>query len=370
MSAFFYTLYYKFFALFSAVLMLVSPSFKSTIERAETDKQAQITHIEQLKEAFASGEKKAVCEADIFDGDLQKVLDDGVKLNEITVIGTHNSYQRYHESEESSGCGLGEETGKPITLSDQLDAGLRNLEIDVETTVDETGTHFVCMHSPLLDMATNCYSFEKALEEIAVWSDNNPGHLPITIIIEPKAVFIPIENMRFFSADYANELDKTVRGVLGDRLLTPAQTMGEYASFKEMREADAWPKVADILGKTAVVLHPCSATDGYIKQDETIKSQSMFPMLRPTEKDKPYASFLLANDASGLVSKLAGLAEGNYMIRTRADAGGRYSPVTFATAVSSAANIISTDFPFLGSGDSEKYISFNGNTTVKLTNSK
>ena len=333
MSAFFYSLYYKFFALFTATLMLISPSFKKTVERVETDKQFQLTHIEELKNAYASGEKTAVDEDAIFNGNLEKALSDGAKLNNIAVIGTHNSYQRYHEGQSSGFCGLNNKKGMPITLSDQLDAGLRNLEIDVETVVDETGTHFVCMHSPLLDMATNCYSFEKALEEIAVWSDNNPGHLPITIIIEPKSVFIPLENMRFFSAEAANELDKTVRDALA-------------------------------------VLHPCGATSDYIKQDETVKTQSMFPMVRPADKDKSYAAFLLVNDASALLSKYTGLADGNFMIRTRADLSGRYSASTFATAASTVANIISTDYPFLGSGDSGQYVAFDGNTAVKLTNTR
>ena len=370
MSAFFYSLYYKFFALFTATLMLISPSFKKTVERVETDKQFQLTHIEELKNAYASGEKTAVDEDAIFNGNLEKALSDGVKLNNIAVIGTHNSYQRYHEGQSSGFCGLNNEKGMPITLSDQLDAGLRNLEIDVETVVDETGTHFVCMHSPLLDMATNCYSFEKALEEIAVWSDNNPGHLPITIIIEPKSVFIPLENMRFFSAEAANELDKTVRDALADRLLTPADTMGGFDSLKAMREADAWPEVRDILGRIIAVLHPCGATSDYIKQDETVKTQSMFPMVRPADKDKSYAAFLLVNDASALLSKYTGLADGNFMIRTRADLSGRYSASTFATAASTVANIISTDYPFLGSGDSGQYVAFDGNTAVKLTNTR
>ena len=283
MSAFFYSLYYKFFALFTATLMLISPSFKKTIERAETDKQFQLTHIEELKNAYASGEKTAVDENAIFNGSLEKALSNGVKLNELAVIGTHNSYQRYHEGRFSGFCGVNEEKGAPITLSDQLDAGLRNLEIDVETVVDET-----------------------------VIEDLTDGDL----------------------------------------------------------EADAWPAVRDILGKIAVVLHPCGATSDYIKQDETVKTQSMFPMVRPADKDKSYAAFLLVNDASALLSEYTRLADGNYMIRTRADLSGRYSAATFATAASTVANIISTDYPFLGSGDSDKYVAFDGNTTVKLTNTK
>lgn len=365
MSAFFYSLYYKFFALFSATLMLISPSFRATIERAETDKQFQITHIEELKSSYATGERTPVDEKTIFNGDLSAALENGVKFNELTFLGTHNSYQRYHES-ESSGCG-NDEKGAPITLSDQLDSGLRSLEIDIETVVDETGTHFLCMHSPLLDMETNCYSFEKALEELTVWSDNNPGHLPITIIIEPKPVFIPLENMEFFSLKAANALDATVREALGDKLVTPADVMGNYSSLREMRENDAWPLAKDMLGKFAVILHPCSVTSDYIGQDESIKTQSLFPMVNIKDKDKSYASFLLINDAQLLLKKSASLADGNYMIRTRADLSGQYSATTFSAASASAANIISTDYPHLESGDGDKFIAFDGITTVKLS---
>ena len=367
MSAFFYSLYYKFFALFISTLMIVSPSFRSKAERLETDKQNQLTHIEELQNAYLTVEKNEVNESSFFDGNLEEVLNSGIKFNELTYIGTHNSYQRYIGSESGIGCG-GDEGGTPVNLSDQLDAGLRNLEIDIETVVDETGTHFVCIHSPLLDMNTNCYSFEKALEELKIWSDNNPKHLPISVIIEPKKVFVPLENMEFFSLKAANELDKRLSEILGDTLLTPSDVLGDFGSFKEMREADAWPQVRDTLGKIAVILHPCKVTDDYIKQDETIKTQSMFPMLRIADKNRSYASFLLINDAKSLLKDSPAFADGNFVIRTRADLYGRYSETTFNTAALSAANIISTDYPCFANCDSDKYVAFNGNKTVKVTN--
>lgn len=365
MSAFFYSLYYKFFALFASVLMLISPSFRTVMDRLETDKQYQLTHIEELKAAYADGSRTKCDESAIFSGSYSEMLSGGTKLNELTVIGTHNSYQRYSgDGKTHLSCTIETQNGVPITLSDQLDAGLRNLEIDIETIVDNGETSFVCIHSPVFDMATNCYSFEKALEELAVWSDNNPGHLPVSIIIEPKAVFIPLENMEFFSLEAAKELDKTLRTVLGDRLLTPGEALGSFDSFKSMREADGWKTVEECLGKIAVILHPCKVTDDYINIDPTIKTQSMFPMVRAADKDKPYAAFLLINDAKQLLKNSEKLAAGNYIIRTRADLSGMYSADTFASAAASAANIISTDYPYLGT-DTKNTVSFDGFKMVK-----
>ena len=79
-------------------------------------------------------------------------------------------------------------------------------------------------------------SEKETLEEIKLWSDNNPNHLPITILIEPKAEVTEIKDMKNFSVDYANALGETIKNVLGDTLLTPAQMMRDYASFEEMRK--------------------------------------------------------------------------------------------------------------------------------------
>ena len=51
-----------------------------------------------------------------------------------------------------------------------------------------------------------------------MWSDNNPDHLPITVLLEPKLWYIPLGGHDFKEQDYIN-LDKLLREKLGDRLV-------------------------------------------------------------------------------------------------------------------------------------------------------
>ena len=124
-------------------------------------------------------------------------------------------------------------------------------------------------------MTTTCYDFELAMKEIAMWSDNNPDHLPITIIIEPKGTFIPLKDMKKFSIDYADEFDTALRETLGDKLFTPADMLRDYASFGEMRAADDWCEVKNMLGKVVILLHDCGATEEYIALDPSFGTQAM-----------------------------------------------------------------------------------------------
>lgn len=137
--------------------------------------------------------------------------------------------------------------------------------MDIEVFDRDGEVSFTCMHSPNLDMTTSCYDFSLGLKEIAMWSDNNPNHLPITIIVEPKQFFIPLKDMKALDIDYAKELDIMLREILGDKLFTPADMLRNYGSFGEMRAADDWCEVKDMLGKVLILLHEGSVTEKYIK---------------------------------------------------------------------------------------------------------
>ena len=136
-------------------------------------------------------------EQEFADFDLQEAYADGVKLNEVAFLGTHNSYQLLATFPRRAYDKLCQiiPTGKKgdkldfemDTLTVQLENGVRSLEIDIETVDDGKSVSFIVTHDPILDNVSSCYDFAKALEEIKLWSDNNPNHLPITILIEPKA---------------------------------------------------------------------------------------------------------------------------------------------------------------------------------------
>ncbi len=340
-----------------SVVLGFASIFPSGIERLEQEKIEQVERIAQLEVDYSDGKISSVDESSFFDGDLEQALADGIKFNELRFIATHNSYQTpateeykelYRNVSELTG-GLVKADAAEFwsqTLTQQLNCGIRSLEMDIETFDRNGEISFTCMHSPYIDMTTSCYDFALAMKEIAMWSDNNPNHLPITIIIEPKSVFLPMEDMEFFNLEYACEFDKTLRDTLGDKLFTPADMLRDYNSFGEMRAADDWCQAKDMLGKVLILLHECNITEDYISLDVSFGTQAMFPMLREEDIDRDCTSFILANDPEDFleISETV-LDENKVVVRTRADTFADAPPEQIDSALISGAQIVSTDYP-------------------------
>lgn len=325
-------------------------------EQNEIDIQEQIDRLEQLEKDYKSGNYTKVDENTFCDFDLSDACASGLKFNEVSFIGTHNSYQktcvpaRQKLFRDASTVTFGLVKAEKATfssdcLTDQFNLGIRSIELDVETVVEDGKVSFVCTHEPVFDMPTHCYNFALALKEIKLWSDANPNHLPITIIIEPKKTFIPEKNMHYFNYKYANELGNQAREIFGDTLITPADMMGSHSSLKEMREADDWMTLEETMGHVMILLHDTTATDDYIKQDPSIKTQVMFPMLRYKDRDKDYASFLLINKAKDIKIQADEVLGKNLIVRSRSDNFGSYNESESQTALNSGAQIVSTDYP-------------------------
>lgn len=361
--------------LLSTVITFVS-LFPASTARLEEDIAWQLQHIAALEQAYANGEIEPADEAAIFAGDLEAELAAGIKFNELSYLATHNSYQTpavdelkkvYGNLSELTFGLVAAETGDfwSETLTEQLSCGLRSFETDIETFDRDGEISFTCMHSPYIDMTTSCYDFALAMREIAMWSDNNPNHLPITIIIEPKTLFIPLEDMKFFNIDYAKEFDKVLRESLGDNLFTPADMLRDYSSFGEMRAADDWCKVEDMLGKVLILMHETDITEDYIALDSSLRTQAMFPMLREEDIDRDCASFILCNKPEELLEINDEVKAEKIMVRTRADKFTDVSDERRENAFASGAQIISTDYPVRTDlAENSYYLSFGGYTTV------
>lgn len=311
-------------------------------------------------------------EADLADFDLEKAIEDGIKLNEIAILGTHNSYQTLATSETRFLMGiidaitlkkLGLDTFdfEMDTLTEQLELGVRNVEIDIETLDKDNKIEFKVTHNSLIDNASSAYDLEKALKEIKMWSDNNPNHIPVIIIVEPKSFVIEINGMKKFSLEYAKELERIVADTLGESLLTPADMLRDYESFKEMREKDDWISLKEAQGKILVLLHDCDVTESYIALDETIRTQKMFPMLRYDDRNETYTSFILENDAFRANDRKAeNIDESNLIVRTRADVYPEYSDERYKVIEDCGSQIITTDFPEKADGNGSHSFSFQG----------
>ncbi len=368
----------RFVPLLVSLVVAFASMFPAGLERLELDKAEQVERIAQLEADYSAGKIAPVDEASFFNGDLAQELANGIKFNELRFLATHNSYQTSKtDAYKSMFSKLSELTFGLVdaqmaefnsqTLTQQLNCGLRSFEMDIEAFDRDGEISFTCMHIPYTDMTTSCYDFALAMKEIVMWSDNNPGHLPITIIIEPKEGFLPLEDMKAFNLDYALEFDKTLRATLGDKLFTPADMLRGYESFGEMRAADDWCKVEDMLGKVLILFHECNTTEKYIAVDPSIKTQAMFPMLREDDVDRDCTSFILANDPESFIKNSDEiLNEKKIVARTRADKYTLNPPEQNEAAFACGAQIVSTDYPPRDDMQPDTtLVSFNGGKTVE-----
>ena len=147
--------------------------------------------------------------------------------------------------------------------------------------------------------------------------------------------------------------------------MTPADMLGDYATFKDMREADDWKPLKDMLGKVVVVLHESTLAKDYIKLDETMGTQAMFPSVLYKDRDIAQAGFILENNPKKAVARIDFYREQNYVVRTRADVYPKFTAEKYDLIGQCVSNIISTDYCPRSVRTDQHTFSFDG-YTVKL----
>eukprot|EP00903_Cladosiphon_okamuranus_P019957 g18340.t2 len=163
-------------------------------------------------------------------------------INQLQVIGTHNSYHR-----RTYVPALSEYWDYDYpSLTAQLDAGIRHLELDIHYDW-KTGRWFV-FHLSVLDPMTSCSCLSACLEEIREWSDVHPAHHILFIEIELKLTgdFLRLCGQKTPDADHAafRAMQETVVDEFSAaRILTPRQVRGDYETLTEaIRTASSFSK--------------------------------------------------------------------------------------------------------------------------------
>jgi len=302
---------------------------------------------------------------------------DDLKINQIQVIGSHNSYKkailpevyRYLSKKDSMNL-LPRIQYEHIPIPEQLDLGLRNLEIDVyadskggkyahpkildlvNTTIpfDPEGKMkkpgYKMIHITDIDYQTWYYTLEDCLKDLKKWSDAHPDHDPVFITLEPKdgnTNQFGTEPEHYTSALF-DELDNELRKYLGkNKIITPDDIRGRYTSLNEAVLHQNWPKIKDAKGKFLFVLDNNSENrDLYIQRHPSLQGRMVFTNSAPETAE---AAVLFMNDPS---PEISGLVKQGYLIRTRADAdtmeARKEDYSRFERAKESGAQIITTDY--------------------------
>ena len=318
---------------------------------------------------------------------------DGLKLNQIQIIGSHNSYKKLPDprvmkflmkfkkqlgkSQDPKGIDYGH-----LPIDSQFsDYHVRGLEIDIHNdpkggafykrkiNLLVRGMHqnshiealrkpgFKVLHIKDVDYQTYYYTFIDALTALRQWSDAHPKHLPLFINIETKTGgpgdasgflrFIGFKREIPYDAAACDSIDAELRAVFGNELhniLTPDRLRGRYSSLEEMVKQNGWPQLDDCRGKIIFIMLG-DAKSTYAHGHPSLSGRAMCTYSSPGQ---PECAFIMQDDAVSDSSTIVQLVKDGYIVRTRSDAETTASRENDSraknAAFASGAQITSTDY--------------------------
>jgi hypothetical protein len=309
-----------------------------------------------------------------------------LRLNQIQVIGSHNSYHigmGQHEMEflraRNPKAAASLDYSHPA-LDTQFDQGIRQIELDIyadskgglyshpawprmmaqagipldpdfdpQHLFDKPG--FKVIHVQDLDYRTNCQPFVECLQVVRRWSKAHPSHLPIFILIETKE---DRSNPAFmtapepFTSKVFDALDAEIRSVFHeDEMITPDQVRGAHPTLEEAVLKNGWPCLQQARGKVLFLMDQRKVGAIYTEGHPSLRNRVIFTNARPGEPD---AAFVEVNDPQQDPAMIPNLIKKGYIVRTRTDADLRQARTndvsTRQAAMASGAQMLSTDFPF------------------------
>jgi hypothetical protein len=309
---------------------------------------------------------------------------DAVKMNQIQVIGTHNSY---HAGLASSEAKLLEQKNPKLyqaleyrhrPLDEQLTSGVRQIELDIyadsaggryahpmgidavvaaglppdpefdpQSLMNKPG--FKVMHVQELDYRSTCQQLIACLKIVRAWSQAHKDHVPIFILLETKESELPPQYHarspeKFTSATF-DALDAEIRSVFSpNELITPDQVRGRHATLEEAVLHNEWPTLAAARGKVVFLMDQRPVGPVYLEGHPSLRGRVIFTNAEPGQPD---CGFTEEND--GTQEEIAALVRKGYLVRTRTDADTKQARTNDTSrrevALASGAQLLSTDYP-------------------------
>ncbi len=310
-------------------------------------------------------------------------LDGVLRLNQVQVLGSHNSY---HIQPREPLFSLLRAFSEPLAqsfeythlpLTEQFTTqGIRQIELDVFADpegglyanragqraatgdgasgipeLDEPG--FKVLHVQDIDFETTCYTFVQCLQEVRAWSRANPGHVPILILVEAKDEAIPDPGLGFVTPlpigpAELDALDAEIRSVFApDEMITPDDVRGDRETLEQAVLEDGWPTLGEARGRVLFALdNGGEKRDAYIAGHPSLRGRVLFTSSLPGE---PEAGFVKLNDPIADGELIRDLVARGFIVRTRADADTVQARTGDTrqrdAALASGAQFVSTDYP-------------------------
>jgi hypothetical protein len=329
-----------------------------------------------------------------------------VRLNEIQVLGTHNSYHQAPTPPVSKLiASASPKAARSLDYShhplpEQFSKlGIRQIELDVfadpkgglfaqpsarqslEKLGEDPGPDpnadgalakpgFKVLHVPDVDYRSTVPTFLKALSVVRDWSKANPTHVPIMILVELKDSPTPTLATKPAPIGPAelDALDAEIRSVFEPaQMITPDDVRGEYPTLPQALQKRGWPLLDSSRGKVLFALDNEDAHRAlYLEGHEALKGRIMFVSV---DSSHAAAGWMKMNDAIKDFDRIQTLVRSGFLVRTRADADTTESRTNDTSrrekAFNSGAQFISTDYPEARPDFSEYCVRFPGFATAR-----
>ncbi|WP_371406928.1 phosphatidylinositol-specific phospholipase C1-like protein [Kribbella sp. NBC_00662] len=333
---------------------------------------------------------------------------DGLRLNQVQVVGSHNSYHRElspneQKVQQQQNAGSVDLWYSHAPISQQLeDQNVRSLELDLfpdpqgglytyplirkltgqgpltDPAMAQPGIKV--MHIPDFDYNTNCDTFVVCLQQVKTWSDAHPSHVPIAINLElkqsdPNVVAAGGVVAPPWDAANLDSVDTEIRSVFKENeILTPDDVRKPGLTLEKSVLTKGWPKLKDVRGQVMFYFDnggPGAIRDTYTAGKPNLEGRAVFTR---GPEGAPDAAVTEVNDPRGAgQAEIQRLVRKGYLVRTRSDepmATIRDKDYTrLGIALASGAQWVTTDFPVAGMAaryDSDFVAKLPGHTPVRF----
>ncbi len=313
-------------------------------------------------------------------------IGDELRMNQIQVIGTHNSYHIVPSPgvmKVIAVAGRGRVEGLDYShkpLADQFTRlGVRQIELDV--FADPKGGHYASLfvrkllldqgldpgpnpneggmldrpglkvfHVQDIDYLSTETSFVDALKTVRSWSKAHPRHVPIMILVELKdesIIGLPTRPVAFGKAEL-DGVDAEIASVFDrEEIVSPDLIRGESPTLRDAIRTRGWPSLESSRGKVIFALDNEGALrDRYLDGHEALRGRPMFASVGP---EHPAAAWMKINDPVGDFDRIQQMVRDGLLVRTRADADTKEARINDTSrrdkALASGAQFVSTDYP-------------------------
>jgi Phosphoinositide phospholipase C, Ca2+-dependent len=293
-------------------------------------------------------------------------LDDTLRLDQVQVLGSHNSYHgrpypqvlaALYKSTPALARTL---DYAHAPLPKQFDIGVRQIELDVwydprggkyarPSFPIQEGVHipnnpvmnepgYKIIHQSDLDTNSTCLTFVLCLRLVRTWSDAHPGHVPIDVHIEMKDDKATEPMFQELEHEILSAFDRT-------QIITPDEVRANAPTLGEAVRTRGWPTLGTVRGKVYFTLdNEGDFRAAYLVGHPSLRGRLILPSA-PGQDD---AAFAKLNDPVGDAAKIKAALATHMIVRTRADADTVEARANNhhdeQVALSGGAQLVSTDY--------------------------